>query len=127
VLFVTDPYGRILTFLDRTMKTSVTITDSPEYAAGATHRLPNQPVLRLVQSSWQLGYGQGEREVTAPYFPLLHTVQNSSGAKPASVSGGIRRKGREADLVAPSIAEVKNGEAIPPLLHVFMEWSHWTV
>jgi hypothetical protein len=57
-------------------------------------------------------------------FSLPHSVQTGSGAHPASYSIGTggsfpgrKRQGREADHPPPSSAEVKNGSAIPPLLH----------
>jgi hypothetical protein len=54
---------------------------------------------------------------------LLHSVRTGSGAHPAScpggwggaISPGVKRPGREADPSPPSIAEVKNDGAIPPL------------
>jgi hypothetical protein len=53
---------------------------------------------------------------------LLHSMQASFGAEPASyptgtvgVSPGVKRQGCEADHSSPSSAEVKNGRAIPPL------------
>jgi hypothetical protein len=55
-------------------------------------------------------------------FSLLHSVQTASGAHPASYPMGteagysvVKRPRREADHSPPSIAEVKNAEAIPPL------------
>jgi hypothetical protein len=56
---------------------------------------------------------------------FLHGVQTGSGAPPASYSTGtgvdspvVRRQGREAHRLLPSSAEVKTGEAIPPLRHI---------
>jgi hypothetical protein len=55
-------------------------------------------------------------------FSLLHSVQTSSGAHPASYAmstvGSLPRvkwEGPEADHTLPSRAEARNGEAIPPL------------
>jgi hypothetical protein len=55
---------------------------------------------------------------------LLHVVQNSSGAHPASypigtwaLFQGLKRPGRGADHSPSSSAEVRNGGAIPPLSH----------
>jgi hypothetical protein len=52
-------------------------------------------------------------------------MQRDSGAHPASYpmgtggfSPGVKRPGREADHSLPSIAEVKNDGAIPPLPHM---------
>jgi hypothetical protein len=36
---------------------------------------------------------------------------------PGALSPGVKRLGREVDHSPPSSAEVKNGEAIPPLPH----------
>jgi hypothetical protein len=61
----------------------------------------------------------GERD-----FYVLHSVQTSSEAYPASYSAGtaagflgVKRPGREADHSSPSSAEVKNDGAIRPLPH----------
>jgi hypothetical protein len=58
-------------------------------------------------------------------FSLLHSVQTASGAHifyyPMGTGGcfpGVKRKGREADYLFLSIAEIKNGGAIPPLSHI---------
>jgi hypothetical protein len=61
-------------------------------------------------------------------FSLLHNVQNGSGSHPTPLQWvpelfppGAKRQGREVDHLFPSSAEVKNGEAVPPLplrLHV---------
>jgi hypothetical protein len=50
----------------------------------------------------------------------LHTAQTGSGAHPASVRypRGPRLKGCEAGHSPPSSAEVKNGGALPPHLHM---------
>jgi hypothetical protein len=48
----------------------------------------------------------------------LNVVQTGSGGHQASYPmGRIKREGCEADHSLPSSAEVKNGEAITPLLH----------
>jgi hypothetical protein len=56
---------------------------------------------------------------------VLHNVQTGLGAHPASytmipesLSLGIKRPEREGDHSPPSSAEVKNGGAKPPLLHM---------
>jgi hypothetical protein len=57
-------------------------------------------------------------------FSLLHSAQTGSGPHPAfyqmgiaGFSTGVKRQGHEADHSLPPRAEVKNGGAIPPLLH----------
>jgi hypothetical protein len=59
------------------------------------------------------------------YFSLLHKVQISRRAHPASysvgtevASSGVTRPGREADHSSPSTVEIENDWAIPPLLHM---------
>jgi hypothetical protein len=59
-------------------------------------------------------------------FSVLHQVQTDSEAPPqpsiqwvpGALSLGIRRQGREAEHSPSSSAEVKNGRAIPSLLHI---------
>jgi hypothetical protein len=58
-------------------------------------------------------------------FSPFYSVETGSEAHQASYSIGtwidfpeVKRQGREAEKSLPSIAEVKNGGAIPPLLHV---------
>jgi hypothetical protein len=58
-------------------------------------------------------------------FSLLHSVQTGSGAHPApypmdtgGASPGVKLPGHEADHSPPFSADVKNGRAIPPLLHM---------
>jgi hypothetical protein len=41
-------------------------------------------------------------------------------AVPGAVSVGVKREGLEAEHSPPSSAEVRNGGAIPPLLHTFL-------
>jgi hypothetical protein len=70
--------------------------------------------------------GQGSILSRARFFH--HSVQTGSVAHPppypmgtaGSFSPGVKRPGCEADHSPPSSTEVKNGGAIPPLLHVFM-------
>jgi hypothetical protein len=54
----------------------------------------------------------------------VHSVQTGIGAHPASYTmctggffPGVKRLRRETDHSPPSSSDVKNGEAIPPLLH----------
>jgi hypothetical protein len=63
------------------------------------------------------------------YFSVLHSVQSSSQGDPAfylmgrgPLPRGVKRLGREADHSLASSAEVRNGGAVPPTLHVFMAW-----
>jgi hypothetical protein len=75
-----------------------------------------------IETGWTAGvrFPAEKRE-----FSLLHGVQTGSGAHPAtyptgawsSIPGG-KRPGPEADRSPPSIAQVKNGGAIPPLPHM---------
>jgi hypothetical protein len=58
-------------------------------------------------------------------FSLLHSVQSGSGARPTyypvgtgALSPGVKWQGCEADHSPQSSAKVKNGGAIPPLLHM---------
>jgi hypothetical protein len=78
-----------------------------------------------------LGYGLDDRgsrvrfPAGAGNFSLHHSVQNGSGAHPASypmgtsaLSLGVKRAGREADHSPPSSAEVKNAwsyTSTPPI------------
>jgi hypothetical protein len=57
-------------------------------------------------------------------FSLFHSVHTGSGAHLASYPKGIGGTflGGKADLSPPSSAQVKNGGAIPPFLHVFMAY-----
>jgi hypothetical protein len=62
--------------------------------------------------------------VDARDFALLHSVQTTSGAHPASYPVGTKRsfpegkrQEHEADHSAPFNAQVKNDSAIPPLPH----------
>jgi hypothetical protein len=50
--------------------------------------------------------------------PALGPTQPPIQWVPGGLSVGVKRLGREADHSHPSSAEVKNGGAIPPLLHV---------
>jgi hypothetical protein len=52
----------------------------------------------------------------------LGPTQPSVEWVPGALSPGVKQQGREADHPPPSGARVKNGGAIPPLLHVFMAW-----
>jgi hypothetical protein len=74
-----------------------------------------------------MGWTAGVRLPAGARFSLLHNVQNSSGAKPASYSMGngeresfprVKSAGREADHSSPSNAEVRSDGAIPPHLHM---------
>jgi hypothetical protein len=51
--------------------------------------------------------------------PTELRIQRMSG----TISPEVQRQGREADCSPPSSAEVKNGEAIPPLPHVFIVFT----
>jgi hypothetical protein len=73
-----------------------------------------------------MGYGQDGRGsiLNRERFFLLHNVQISSEAHPASYPGvlgplspWVKRPVREA-VHSPSSAEVKNGGAVPTLLNV---------
>jgi hypothetical protein len=71
-----------------------------------------------------LGWTVGVRCQAAVSDFSHHTVQTGSGACPAfypirTISQGLKRPGCEADNSSPSTAEVKNGEAIPPVPHMF--------
>jgi hypothetical protein len=83
-------------------------------------------IAQLVQ---RLGYGLDDRGsrfrflAGAGNFSLHHSVQNGSGAHPASYPTGTGDPslGREADHSSPSSAEVRR--AAPPLpLYFFMAW-----
>jgi hypothetical protein len=57
-------------------------------------------------------------------FSLLYSVQTSPGAHATTytmgrgaLSPGVKRSRRETDQASPSIAEVKNGGAVPLLPH----------
>jgi hypothetical protein len=57
-------------------------------------------------------------------FSLLHSIQTSSGAQPASypmgegLFPGIKQPEHEANHSPPSNDKVKNGGAMPPLQHL---------
>jgi hypothetical protein len=58
-------------------------------------------------------------------FSLPHNIQTGIAAHPVCYKIGtegsfprVKRPGREADHSPPSSAEVKNGDAIPPLTHM---------
>jgi hypothetical protein len=58
-------------------------------------------------------------------FSLLHSIQTSSAAQPASyatvhraLSLEVKRAGCEDDHSPPASAEVKNDRAMPPLSHM---------
>jgi hypothetical protein len=55
----------------------------------------------------------------ANIFSFLHSVKTCSEAHLASykMGSGVKRAGREADHSPSSMAEFKNGGAIPPLPH----------
>jgi hypothetical protein len=50
-------------------------------------------------------------------LPALGSTQPSIQGVSGALLSGVRRPGREADLLPPLSAEVKNGGAIPPLLY----------
>jgi hypothetical protein len=59
----------------------------------------------------------GERvPISTASRPALVPTQPSVQWVPGALSLGVKQLGREADHSSPSSAEVKNGEAIPPLL-----------
>jgi hypothetical protein len=71
---------------------------------------------------WSAGilFPAGARE-----FCLLHSVQTGSEARTGSYSMGtggstpeVKRPGRETGYLPPSSAKVKNGGAMPPLIHL---------
>jgi hypothetical protein len=55
-------------------------------------------------------FSTGFGPAVGPTQPLIEWL-------PGDLSPGIKQQGREADHSYPSSAEVKNGGAIPPLLH----------
>jgi hypothetical protein len=50
--------------------------------------------------------------------PALRLTQSPIQWVPGAASSGLKRQGREADHAPPFSAEVKNGGAIHPLLHM---------
>jgi hypothetical protein len=72
------------------------------------------------------GWTARVRFPTVKDFSLLYSVQTDSETHPASYPmstrgsfPGVKRQEREADHLPPSSAEVKKGEPIRPLPHVF--------
>jgi hypothetical protein len=53
-----------------------------------------------------------------PSRPALWPTQPSIRRVSGAVSPGVKQQEREADRSSPSSAEVKNGGALPSLLHV---------
>jgi hypothetical protein len=49
---------------------------------------------------------------------FLHSLQTGSGAHRGRFSRGVKQSGREANHSPSSSAEIKNGEATPPLPHM---------
>jgi hypothetical protein len=50
--------------------------------------------------------------------PTLQHPQPPSQWVPGTFSSGLKRQGRQTDPLPPCSSEVKNGGAIPPLLHM---------
>jgi hypothetical protein len=67
--------------------------------------LSTSKVINFLFSAWY-------RSVLGPTQPPIQWV-------PGALSPNIKRPGREADHSPPSSVDVKNGEAIFPLSHVF--------
>jgi hypothetical protein len=73
-----------------------------------------------------MGWTAGVRsQARATDFSLFYSVQTDAGAHlppiqwvPGVLSPVVNRQGREANHSPPSSAEVKNGGAIPPFLHM---------
>jgi hypothetical protein len=69
------------------------------------------------------GWMSGVWFVAGVSFSLLHSVQTGSVFHPASYPVGTKapklvvKRQEEADYLLPSMVEVKNGGAIPPLLY----------
>jgi hypothetical protein len=74
-----------------------------------------------IATDYRFDYRQGQGYLfSIASRPTLGRPQPPIQFVPGALSRGVRRPGREADHSPPSSAEVKNGAAIPPLLHVFM-------
>jgi hypothetical protein len=61
--------------------------------------------------------GRGKRYVSTPQLPALKPTQLPIKWVLGALSPGVNQPGREADHAPLTIAEVKNGGAIPPLQH----------
>jgi hypothetical protein len=67
-------------------------------------------------------------------FSLLHNGQTGCGAGPVlyimdtgALSSSFKRQKREAGHSSLSSAEVKNGGAIPPLVHTFLRYGAYLI
>jgi hypothetical protein len=70
-----------------------------------------------IATGYRLG-GRGSNPGSGKIFLFFTGSRRHTQQVPGALSPGVKRPGREADYSPPSSAEVKNGGAVPPLLHM---------